>query len=235
MSLFGSYADTKAHPELLTYGDLQHTVDCSVRANRDDPAGHYLDDTPDYHGPPSRRDKRATVVMYFSFSDCIRRREAWTIYHGDSLMTLWLNNIIARVIKTTLSAYTLTYTKEQLKRRKELRDKLVPAIEKALGSRVPELISLDGLSTAPERQGLGYAGSLVNQLAAMADTQSRGIWLLTNLYTTGFYAHFGFIVVGSFSLGDDNPTWEKGPVILCLMLREPTPSEYLQDAKNDTK
>ena len=55
------------------------------------------------------------------------------------------------------------------------------------------------------------------RLLAQADTQSRGIWLLTNLYTTGFYAHFGFIVVGSFSLGDDNPTWEKGPVILCLV------------------
>ena len=52
-------------------------------------------------------------------------------------------------------------------RRAEFRDKLAPAIAKALGNRVPELISLDGLSTAPEKQGLGYAGSLVNQLAAM--------------------------------------------------------------------
>lgn len=52
-------------------------------------------------------------------------------------------------------------------RRAEFRDKLAPAIAKALGNRIPELISLDGLSTAPEKQGLGYAGSLVNQLAAM--------------------------------------------------------------------
>ena len=52
-------------------------------------------------------------------------------------------------------------------RRAELREKLAPAVARALGDRVPELISLDGLSTAPEKQGLGYAGSLVNRLAAM--------------------------------------------------------------------
>ncbi|EPT04150.1 hypothetical protein FOMPIDRAFT_84740 [Fomitopsis schrenkii] len=235
MSLLGSYVDTKPHPELLTYGDLPHTVDCTVRANHDDPAGHYLDDTPDYHGPPSRRDKRATVSLYLSFSDCIRRREAWTVNHGDSLMTFaaavtiprsrrCFNNIIAGIIKAVLSVYKFTFTKEQLKRRTELRDKLDPAVEKALGSRVPELISLDALSTAPERQGLGYAGTLVNQLAVLADAQSRGIWLVTNLYTTGFYARFGFKVVGSVSLGVDNPTWEKGPVVLCIMLREPAES-----------
>ena len=91
------------------------------------------------------------------------------------------------------------------------------------------------MSTAPEKQGLGYAGSLVNQLAAMvrlhdiadilcsfassvqADAQLRGIWLLTNLYTTGFYERFGFKVIESISLGDDNPTWKKGPVVLCIV------------------
>ena len=41
--------------------------------------------------------------------------------------------------------------------------------------------------------------------------------MLTNLYTTGFYARFGFKVVESISLGEDNPTWEKGPVIACIV------------------
>lgn len=58
---------------------------------------------------------------------------------------------------------------------------------------------------------------MLTRLPFQADAQSRGIWLLTNLYTTGFYARFGFKVVESISLGDDNPTWEKGPVILCIV------------------
>ncbi|KZT74809.1 hypothetical protein DAEQUDRAFT_719990 [Daedalea quercina L-15889] len=226
------YLGETPKPELLAFSDLPHTVDAAVRANADDPLGHYMHDTPDNHETPAERANRTKVAIYLMFIDDIRRGESWTINHGDSILRFSpapvtvprgrkaLNDLIAGIINNFLNIYKIFQTKEQGKRRAEFRDKLKATIEKALSDRVPELISLDGLSTAPERQGLGYASILVSELAAMADAQSRGIWLLTNFHTTTFYARFGFKVAGTFLMGEGNPTWDKDPVVVCIMLRE---------------
>ncbi|KAH9835741.1 uncharacterized protein C8Q71DRAFT_93819 [Rhodofomes roseus] len=239
MSLLAGYehVEEKLKPELLAYGDLPHTVDASLRANWDDPVSHYLEDTPVSrryipHEALDLRVTRTKVAMYAMFADDIRRREIWTINHGDSIMRFpapvtvprgrkALNKLIISIVQGFLKVFTVFRTKEQKKRREELQKKLKATIANALGDRVPELFSLDGLSTAPEKQGLGYASLLVDKLAAIADAQSRGLWLITTSRVTSFYAQFGFKTVGSVPLGEDNPTWKEDPVVFCIMLREP--------------
>ncbi|TFY59516.1 hypothetical protein EVJ58_g5729 [Rhodofomes roseus] len=188
MSLLAGYehVEEKLKPELLAYGasgvthgDLPHTVDASLRANWDDPVSHYLEDTPDADEAPDLRVTRTKVAMYAMFADDIRRRELWTINHGDSIMRFSpapvtvprgrkaLNKLIVGIVQGFLKVFTVFRTKEQKKRREELQKKLKATIANALGDRVPELFSLDGLSTAPEKQGLGYASLLVDKLAAI--------------------------------------------------------------------
>ncbi|KAH9937501.1 uncharacterized protein B0H18DRAFT_199934 [Fomitopsis serialis] len=228
-----SYSKEKLRPEPLTFGDLPYTVDAAVRANWDDPLGNYADYTPDSRETPAQRASRLRISMYTMFIDDIRRHEIWTINHGDSILRFSpapvtvprgrkaLNGLINSIVRRFLKLFTLYQSKEQKKRRTEVHEKLTAAIASALGDRAAELISLDGLCTAPEKQGLGYASVLLDELFTMADAQSRGTWLITTHRTQTFYERFGFKTIASFSVGETNPTWKGDPVIVCLMLREP--------------
>jgi len=244
LSIYGcSYSKEKLRPEPLTFGDLPHTVDATVRANWDDPLGKYADYTPDSRETPAQRASRLKISMYTMFIDDIRRHEVWTINHGDSILRFspapvtvprgrkTLNGLINGFVRRFLNLFTLFRSKEQKKRRVEIHEKLTAAIASALGDRVAELISLDGLSTAPEKQGLGYASVLVDELVAMADAQSRGTWLTTTHQTQTFYAQFGFKTIATFSVGEANPTWREDPVIVCLMQREPETMSLLHGEK----
>ena len=74
------------------------------------------------------------------------------------------------------------------------------------------------LATDPSRQGRGYGGALVDYMNSLADEEDRAIFLLSsNIANNDFYNSHGFVAVSDFSLGDNNPTWEKEPVVLTLV------------------
>ncbi|PCH33470.1 hypothetical protein WOLCODRAFT_160089 [Wolfiporia cocos MD-104 SS10] len=216
----------------LQYSQIPHLVPGLVRANKDDPLKHYLTDTPDANQNPTSARQEKTALYLFAL-DSVRRHEGWTVGDGDALLVFspasntvprrrkLVNQLFSSVIRSILQMYAMLNTKQQKKRSEEMSTKLQSAQKEALKGREGDLISLNLLATAPQKQGRGYASVLVDRLTAIADAQRRGIWLLTNLYTTGFYERFGFVTIKDIVLGDDDPTWTKAPVIVCIMLREP--------------
>jgi N-acetylglutamate synthase-like GNAT family acetyltransferase len=91
-------------------------------------------------------------------------------------------------------------------------------MEKALGSRAKEMMLLRHLATDPSCQGRGYGGALVDYMNTLADEEDLAMSLLwSNIANNDFYYSHGFIAIADFSLGDNNPTWEKEPVVLTLV------------------
>ncbi|CCM00286.1 uncharacterized protein FIBRA_02316 [Fibroporia radiculosa] len=220
-------------PELrpLAYADLPRAVHLLTKANEDDPSRHYIDDTPDACAKAS--EYANWIGLFIRSAREVTKHEAWTIGGGDSVVyysppsdTLSrrrkrLYAILDWLVNASGKSLTRIFrTSQQRARRTELGTKMIAAISGGIGNRVDQLFSIDLLATAVDKQGRGYASRLVNQVTAMADAQFRGTWLITNQYTVGFYERLGFVTVKEFALGDD-PTWTKGPVILCVMLREP--------------
>ncbi|KAH9835739.1 uncharacterized protein C8Q71DRAFT_858589 [Rhodofomes roseus] len=218
--------------ELLRYADVPRTVERMMYARNNSVLHHYIFGTPDAHKNPTLP-YRDRIQLFLSWADGVRRRELLTVNRGDSLLLYspapesvprrrkTTNKMIHGLIRRILSVFDPFYTKEQRKRMKELRETSAAAIEATLGQRVSELISIDNLVTAFEKQGLGYASTLVNYILDLAVEQKRSVWLLTNEHTVGFYARFGFKEVERYSLGEHNPTWTEDPVISCILLWEP--------------
>ena len=48
--------------------------------------------------------------------------------------------------------------------------------------------------------------------------QNRAVWLMSsNIINVGFYNSLGFYSVYDFSLGDDNPTWNRDPFVFQIV------------------
>ncbi|KZT06784.1 uncharacterized protein LAESUDRAFT_137217 [Laetiporus sulphureus 93-53] len=229
----------------LEYREIPYAVHASMLATKDDPLAHYLEDTPDA-GLNRARKYRSKVGLYLTTGDGVRRHEVMTVGGGDSNIIYshardlvprrrrLVNDAVQQVIQRFLRLLRITYTKQQLARHQEFREKFEPAVEEAIGKRANELFEINGLSTHPEKQGRGYASALVEHVTMLADKYSRGTWLLTNEYTTGFYARLGFATVKSIVLGEHDPTWTEGPVVVCIMLREPeAPASVYKDERSE--
>ncbi|KAH9937503.1 uncharacterized protein B0H18DRAFT_1113328 [Fomitopsis serialis] len=232
--LFSTAAKSQLKPkvELLRYADVPRTVERMMYARNESVLHHYVFDTPDADKNPTLP-YRDRIQIFLSWTDGVRRHELLTVNRGDSVLLYSPapesvckrrkagNKVIRSLIQRMLSVFYLFYTKEQRKRTAELDEVSSAAITIALGDRLPELISLVNLVTAAEKQGLGYASSLVNFLLDLAAAQGRGVWLLTHDQTVGFYERFGFKKVGQFSVGEHNPTWTEDPITNCILLWEP--------------
>ncbi|KAI0684217.1 hypothetical protein C8T65DRAFT_748857 [Cerioporus squamosus] len=115
---------------------------------------------------------------------------------------------------------SLTESTEFKNRRAEVGKKLALLVESALGSRVDDMILLDGLATLPAKQGRGYASALVRTLNTMADEQDRAVYL-TTVDAQKFYESLGYHLVAEELVGGDNPSWKGEPIPAKLMMREP--------------
>ncbi|OBZ76466.1 hypothetical protein A0H81_03748 [Grifola frondosa] len=53
-----------------------------------------------------------------------------------------------------------------------------------------------------------------------ANEQHRATWLITS-DAYRFYETVGFSTIAEFEVGDGNPTWNKPPIVVRVMLKEP--------------
>ncbi|KAI0700775.1 hypothetical protein BC835DRAFT_367096 [Cytidiella melzeri] len=89
-----------------------------------------------------------------------------------------------------------------------------------LGDSRKDMAYLALLATTPVKQGRGYASALVKMVVEEADAQGRMVWLMSsNIVNTGFYNSHGFVTKVKITVGEDNPTWDRPPVVICLMVR----------------
>ncbi|KAF8165511.1 hypothetical protein B0H34DRAFT_241977 [Crassisporium funariophilum] len=111
--------------------------------------------------------------------------------------------------------------KESRKRLKEVREKLDKVVAETLGDRKEQMLYIDLVATEPKSQGHGYGGALVDAVTTLADLMGQATWLQSsNIDNTEFYNSHGFVTVGKAYIGDDNPEWHGGPVIVSIMVRE---------------
>ncbi|KAI0916978.1 hypothetical protein AcW1_007708 [Taiwanofungus camphoratus] len=184
--------------------------------------------------------QRTRLSICQSFTEAVSEHRAFTINHGDAIVSFTpaidksrphrgtgrIRGILKKLEKWLQDTVNKACdSKEQRRRRKESSDKLDVAINAAIGDQKEDMIYLASLATAPAKQGRGYGTMLVHAVTAIADEQSRTTWLCSsNIKNTGFYEYCGFSVIGEISLGDNNPTWTKPPVVVRIMVRKPQTS-----------
>ncbi|PCH33455.1 hypothetical protein WOLCODRAFT_147551 [Wolfiporia cocos MD-104 SS10] len=226
-------SDVKVKP--LRLYQLHVSAKTVKNAFKNDPVIEYIFDTPDSNskrrGWPFSWDLiYLTTVAFF-----IRHGDAFTIDGGDAVVMLksapnaisTVHKVLDSVSKPCIRAKVhilrpLGCTKEQLKRMNERNTKRAKAIKSSLGDRLNELLTVGDLAVAPSKQGRGYGTKLMEYVTATADKQNRGVFLTSsNAANTSFYERHGFRTVTQFVVGDENPSWDRPPVVASVMLREP--------------
>ncbi|KAI9056589.1 hypothetical protein FKP32DRAFT_1478662 [Trametes sanguinea] len=216
--------------EPLECMEIPRAVETTQDAMRNDSMARYFNDVDTV---PGRRWRgRTSLVM--NYTDAILRHRAWTINHGEALLTL--QGPLLPIFTPLLKA---TDTEELTKRKAEFRDKLARMLHAAFGDHVDKLIEVQGLVTAPAKQGHGFGTALIEFANALvcdcclsdrlaytrltlcqADAQDRGVYILTtDAYR--FYETVGYTLVEEDVLGVDNPKWKGDPVHIRIMYRGP--------------
>ncbi|KAI0638286.1 hypothetical protein C8Q77DRAFT_1153951 [Trametes polyzona] len=196
----------------LQYGDIPNAVKTSYNAIFSDSLSLYLDSADTAPG----RECRQKAVHGLALADHVYRQTAFTIDGGDATLTLGIpgrkRGPLAPVFAPVFKAFD---TKELTKRKKEFVTKLSVMLQKAFGDGLGDLIEVQGLATAPNKQGRGYGTALMLYANAFADWHRRGVWLVTT-DAYGFYARVGYSVVQEDVLGVDDPKWDGEPVHIRL-------------------
>ncbi|RPD62150.1 hypothetical protein L227DRAFT_609997 [Lentinus tigrinus ALCF2SS1-6] len=129
------------------------------------------------------------------------------------------NNKTGPFLPWILPLFRAAEPAELQKRKTEFIEKVKAMIQDAFGEHVEDMLEVQGLATAPEKQGREYATALMKIVTDMADAQGRETFVITaDAY--GFYETLGFKVVRQELLGVDNPKWQGAPVTLYIMLRK---------------
>ncbi|GJE95587.1 GNAT family N-acetyltransferase [Phanerochaete sordida] len=207
--------------------DVPKVFDTTKRANIDDPLNRYIKDTPDGGKPSGARTAAGRAVMYLSYSNEAHEKISWTINHGESYLRLGdplhKKSRLARVVERVVGVLLVgLLTAEQKKRHGEFLRKLRAALEELFGDELERMVELTSIATAPERQGRGYASALVHIVTDLADARGVDSWVVSsNTANRGFYGSFGYKLARTIYLGGDDPTWEKPPVAVDIMVRKP--------------
>ncbi|KAI0728652.1 hypothetical protein C8Q72DRAFT_368959 [Fomitopsis betulina] len=200
----------KLEVEYLRYGDVARTVARMVSFVTNNALHHYIFDTPDAHKNPTMP-YRDWLMLFLRWMNGVRTHQALTINRGDCVL-------LYSPAPETVTGWRASVNKRTKELAQKSRAAMAATFEKGI---TRKLISIDNVVTASEKQGLGYASTLVNHVLDLAHAQKRGVWLSTNERNIGFYDRFGFKKVGQYSLGENNAIWAEGPVTQYILLREP--------------
>ncbi|EKM52805.1 uncharacterized protein PHACADRAFT_186867 [Phanerochaete carnosa HHB-10118-sp] len=218
-------------PQLMQYKDVPKAYEVLKKSTASDPSDRYMCNTPDNHKKTKLWKAGRKAAIYLHFYKIVYDKTAWTINHGESLVNLGdptrkespLDKLINFLfVRLTGGIRELTRSEEQRKRFNEFMSKASSTAKEVLGDKISQMIEVDSLATAPERQGRGYASTLVRLATDLGDARGVQSWLLSsNTANRGFFHELGFEIVATFYLGDDNPTWTEQPIPVDIMAREP--------------
>ncbi|KAI0811106.1 acyl-CoA N-acyltransferase [Irpex lacteus] len=210
--------------------DIPKATRMHEAAMQHDPVMHYFRDTSDAKAEHWQKKWRLdiAIVLYKS----VRRGQTWVI--GDSLATLTyelpgetedaIDRLISRLMKLFSRWITPRILSEQQRRRgAEWGAKFKKTVEEVLGDRKESMWYLAEVATHPDHQGHGYGSALIRQFTDQADAHGCASWLMSsNVNNTGFYNSLGFVTEADILMGDDDPDWHTKPVVIKLMVREPS-------------
>lgn len=230
----------KAEPQKMRYRDILTVRASKKAAFKDDPMVEYLTDQ-ETTTKSSLRAMLNTIFAIFMWILIVRDGYGYTIDGGKGCMT-YLDprqprNPVLSIVERFVAMFRFQETEEIKRRRQELGEKHAKAIKDALGNRKADMFYLERLWVDPATQGRGYGYSLAKVATDAADAASRPIYLdSSNINNTKFYNSVGFATVATFTIGDDNPTWNKPPIVLSIMLKEPPAAQEVSNGiRYDTK
>ncbi|KAF9568932.1 hypothetical protein CPC08DRAFT_757143 [Agrocybe pediades] len=126
------------------------------------------------------------------------------------------------LLKFVISLATSSGTRLERKRSREAEEKMNKAAEEVLGDRVKEMVYVGLLATSPKSQGHGYGSALLEEVTRITDYYGQATWLKSsNIRNTDFYNSHGFLTVATATIGDEDPDWQEGPVVVSIMVRQP--------------
>ncbi|KIP08590.1 hypothetical protein PHLGIDRAFT_117096 [Phlebiopsis gigantea 11061_1 CR5-6] len=216
-------------PERMRYGHIACAADASMANLTDDPLVVYISDGPQEGGGGLLRAVQKSANSYAWWRE-VEHEVAWTI-HGDSFiifhstrddkerMKTPLDKILRFLVSRLIGMFP---EQETSKRHAEFASKREAAISASLGDEVHNMVYIDNLITMREARGRGYASALVHMVTELADKEGRGAWLVSsNIANERFYNSLGFTTVERFTVGENNPAWDKPPVPIDIMTRKP--------------
>lgn len=210
------------HVEKAKFSHIPALIATTEWATTVDPVVQYVDDPPDADRSPMRkRIWRVRLAAWLAFR--IPTGRLLTVDKGDAYIEYSApdTSVVTRAIEAIAGVWKSSRSPEQIKRQKEFDEKSEAATKAAFGDRIHEMFCVETLTTTEKKEGRGYGTALVASVTAKADAAGRATYLLSsNVNNRGFYEHCGFHVVGEFTLGEDNPTWSKPPIVVQVMTRE---------------
>ncbi|RDX44715.1 hypothetical protein OH76DRAFT_1486866 [Lentinus brumalis] len=243
----------------LRYRDVPRAVNATHQAFRNNTMQRYFEDA----DPAPCRDSRATISVTVGFAEAIRSRRSLTVDRGNAILLFGVpsNNEPGPVTKLISPILRKGDLPELRKRKMEFRVRIIALVKLALGPGVDEMLEIQGLATAPSKQGRGFATALVHTAdlatsrctcgcpggaraasiyeecavpSASGREQADAQGRKTYVITgdaQGFYETVGYRLVGEDWLGIDNPLWEGPLVPIRVMLREPRTPHRYSDGE----
>ncbi|KAI0700774.1 hypothetical protein BC835DRAFT_366192 [Cytidiella melzeri] len=212
-STYAAMEDLKAIPlRKINSAEVSEAVRVCEDAFEDDPLQHYFRYTPDADDDQRWRKNWHKLMGGYTktFTDV---GLGWTT--DDFGAVLFYSPVKPPDVdrKSILGGSS----EEQQKRVNEWTKTSERVADETLGESRKDMAYIALLATKPIQQGRGYASALVKMAVDEADAQGRITWLLSsNIANTGFYNSHGFIAKAKITLGEDNPTWNRPPVEICL-------------------
>ncbi|KAI0650644.1 hypothetical protein C8Q79DRAFT_998441 [Trametes meyenii] len=204
---------TTPSTEKLRYAELPKAVRTGYDANLDDTFTVYFNDADTAPG----QETRTKLGLGVGFLDGVYRGKAWTVNHGEAILLLNLPGVAQGPVLPILAPLFKSFDSDELRKRKqEFAAKLIKMLKEAFDSKVEDMIEVQALATAPEKQGRGYGTTLMEFVNAKADRVNRAVWLLTS-DAHGFYERVGYSVLAHEVIGDSNPKWHGEPVHLRIV------------------
>ncbi|KAF9472952.1 hypothetical protein BDN70DRAFT_886388 [Pholiota conissans] len=77
------------------------------------------------------------------------------------------------------------------------------------------------VATEPATQGCGYGDALLEAINDIMNAAKLFMWLTSsNVLNDAFYNSHGFESIGTFYLGEGNPTWTEKPTPVQIRVQE---------------
>lgn len=222
--------EEKIRVKKLRAKDIKRAAKTYVNATVHDPISVYVRDTADARNPKLTR-KVERLQYKLGLLQWSRKKIVYTVNHGASVVCAPPAPIQNKDCKSDKNIEKLLrlisgilvrigYSKEQRKRLEEVQTKITALIEESLGVDALSMRVINSLATAPEYQGRGYGGALVDEVTRRADAEGRSSYLISsNTANTEFYNSHGFFTLAETVVGNNNPTWKGPPISMPLMIR----------------
>lgn len=211
----------------MAYGDLSRVADVGLAAVAEDPIGQYLRDTQN----SGLRKKWLKLHTMFSWTFYVfmgtalvaNDGDAYIFYSGPSKSPLAKFILYIILFPVSLLFLLTDFRTKNVKRSMDYGMKSGKAIHRSIGKTANDVFYILDLATAKDKRRRGYGSALVRAVTDQADDMKRVTWVQTSNLQNNlpFYERLGFVNVTEYTVGEDDPTWTKGPIKSAILVRQP--------------